>query len=99
MKVQFKLREFDLFELFVHDNEVSGWIDEEGLADAINALLETSVYRVDTDDRLGRWVLFHHFETSLEWDEIYYNTDQVKEAWPADSIQIFNMLNDRVITL
>jgi hypothetical protein len=87
MKIKVQ-EEFNIFELFVYDNEMSHGIDLYRLAEAINNLLYR--WTVSPPESLERFILFSSDEEEY-FMERYYNVQQVKNELPDDAI---NQLED-----
>jgi hypothetical protein len=83
MRIKVK-EEFNIFELFVHDNDMTHGIDLYKVADVINDLLYRWV--VSPPESLERFILFSSDEEEYFMDR-YYNVQQVKSELPDDAIK------------
>lgn len=87
--------EFNVFELFVHDNEALHAVCPAELAEAINEHLLSEGWRVYPPDGLGlRFTLYNDNDGGEKYTERYYSVDQVKSALPAEAIEALEAIND-----
>lgn len=97
MKVKVS-EEFNIFELFVHDNEALGGVDASSLAWAINEELVDSGWRVRPPEGLDRFTLAaaNHEEY---FTERCYTIDQVKDYLPTEAVDALEEINQMEIDL
>jgi hypothetical protein len=84
--------EFDVFELFVHDNEAILALDTHAVADAINERLDD--WRVYPPDSLSRFTLYAANDEEERYTERYYSVEQVRDALPSDAVQQLEDINE-----
>lgn len=97
MKVKVS-EDFSVFELFVHDNEVSGGVCPHSLAHAINEELVDSGWRVRPPDSLDRFTLAASDHEEY-FTERCYTTDQVKDYLPSDAVEALEELDGMELDL
>ena len=90
MKVKVK-EEFNIFELFVHDNAAVHAICPYELAEAINEHLDD--WRVCPPESLSRFTVFATNDEEESYIERYYSVEQVKTELPSDLIDQLEELN------
>lgn len=91
MKVKVE-EEFDVFELFVHDNEAVHAIDAYEIAEAINEHLIDSGWRARPPEGLDRFTLAacNHEEYLTER---LYSVEQVKGYLPSEAVDALEEIN------
>lgn len=97
MKVKVS-EEFNVFELFVHDNEALGSIDAASLAWAINEQILDSGWRVRPPEGLDRFTLVAVNDEEY-FTERCYSIDQVKDYLPPDAVETLEELDDMELDL
>lgn len=90
MKITVK-EEFNIFELFVHDNEAIHAICPYELAEAINEHLDD--WRVCPPESLSRFTVFATYDEEESYMERYYTVQQVKAELPSDLIDRLEEIN------
>ena len=85
MKVKVS-EEFNVFELFVHDNEAIHAIDQDAVAEAINERISETGWTVYPPDGLDRFTLRSEDEDQA-FTERCYTIDQVKAYLPVDAVE------------
>lgn len=97
MKVKVS-EEFNIFELFVHENEVIGGVDATTLACAINEELVDSGWRVRAPEGLDRFTL-QDADGEESFTERCYSIDQVRDYLPPDAVQALEEIDDMELDL
>lgn len=92
MKVKVS-EEFDVFELFVHDNEAVHAVCPYELAEAINEHLIDIGYKVCPPESLERFTLFNANDEEESYLERYYSVQQVKDELPDDVVEQLDIIN------
>jgi dienelactone hydrolase len=87
------LEEFNVFELFVHDNEAIHAICPYELAEAITEHLIDAGYKVVPPESLDRFTLFNANDEEESYIERYYSIQQVKDELPDDVVQLLEDIN------
>ena len=90
MKITVK-EEFNIFELFVHDNEAIHAICPYELAEAINEHLDD--WRVCPPESLSRFTVFATYDEEESYMERYNTVQQVKAELPSDLIDRLEEIN------
>lgn len=93
MKVKVK-EEFNVFELFVHDNEAVHAICSYELAEAINELLIDSGWRVCPPESLDRFTLWSTNDDEEGYIDRYFNLQQVKESLPVEVVELLEEIDE-----
>jgi hypothetical protein len=93
MKVKVQ-EEFNVFELFVHDNEALYAVDAYNVAEAINEHLIDLGWKVYPPDGLDRFVLVNANDENERYSERYYSTEQVMVELPQDAIEQLEAINE-----
>ena len=93
MKVKVS-EEFDIFELFVHDNEAIHALDPHEVAEAINEHLLDVGYKVIPPESLYRFTVWNANDDEESYIERYYTIQQVKDALPSDVVDALDEINE-----
>ncbi len=89
--------DFNIFELFVHDNEAIQAVCPYALAEAINEHLVD--WQVMAPESLDRFTLFSTDDEDERYIERYYSVQQVKDALPAEAVEQLEAINDMELNL
>jgi hypothetical protein len=98
VKVKIK-EEFNVFELFIHENEAMKSICPYALADAINEHLIDVGYKVCPPESLERFTLFNADDEEEGYIDRYYTVQQVKDVFPTEVVEALEGLNETEIDL
>jgi len=93
MKVKVR-EEFNIFELFVHDNEALHAVDAGNIAEAINEHLIDLGWKVYPPDGTDRFILVNADDESECYSERYYSAEQVRLDLPQEAIDQLEAIND-----
>ena len=98
MKIKVQ-EEFNVFELFVHDNEAICAIDAYELAENLNEHLDEIGYKVVPPESLDRFTLFNANDEEENYIERYYSVQQVKNELPNEAVARLEAINEMELDL
>jgi len=98
MKIKVK-EEFDVFELFVHENEAVNALCPYALVEAINEHLIDAGWRVCPPESLDRFTLWSANDDEEGYIERYFNIQQVKDALPVEAAELLEEINEMSLDL
>ena len=86
--------EFDVFELFVHDNEAIHALDTYEVAEAINEHLIEIGFKVEPPESLTRFTVWNANDEEESYIERYFTVQQVKDALPSEVVEALEEINE-----
>lgn len=98
MKIKVQ-EEFNIFELFVQDNEAIHAVDAYALAESLNEHLDEIGYKVIPPEGLDRFTLFNANDEEESYIERYYSVQQVKNELPDEVVDQLKSIDEMQLDL